>query len=975
MPSNLAPSSVCALLTLALPASAQSLIGLLPVGSPHDHAGDAFGRELTVIGDLDSDGHADLAVLATDDGSGAQNGPSWVRVVSGSDGRPLRTYLVGEIESLESLETIADFDGDGVADLLVGEPAYSIGGTERGRVRVISSRTGLQLFSKVGAAAFDHFGSAVADAGDVDGDGIPDVLAGAPGVAISGPGGGADKGRFYLYSGADGSVLEARSYGTGDAEFGTAIAVLDDVDGNGRPQIAVGAPGNGKVFTYELLGGSPTLTADHGGRFGEVVAAVGNFDGLGGRDLVASDPTYDDQYSSGGLLYTTPKAGRVCVLSSSTGSVLAEWSPASHSSEAGWQLLDAGDVTGDGVGDVLVSGRQPNGDAVSGQPQRFWVVSGISILLGSTEVESVFETFVANRDIARAGDRNGDGLEDFWFGRPFVSSLGDGAGAVELRSLASQELFVASGGHLGTGIGDALAVLDDLDGDGRAEVAVGAPHDGPGDVVSRGTVRVMSGDQLVWEAQGDIADELGAALALLDDLDGDGVRDLLVGAPFDTVGQGRPGRAIVHSGATGAVLRSHGGFAQGERFGDAVCAVPDVDGDGILDYAVAAPEASGSFLRQGRVELFSGATGATLWSLEGFGGRFGTAIAGSEDFDGDGAGDLLVGAPFEIVSIQAFGAGRVYRVSGATGTILGSQAGGQALMRLGSSVASAGDLSGDGVADYLVGAPLFNGTATDDGRVELRSGADDARLWSENGAVGSRLGASVAGLGDVNLDGVPDFAVGEPVAIDFATFLVKGRVRFYSGVDFDWFRSLTPTETKSRFGETLTRGGDLDGDGIIDVAVGAPLASATGMPACGRVFTYTQRPIGTEIYGQATASCAGEHGLIALDPIHPGDTLTLRFAGLEPGVIPILIGSFAPTPTPVPLPNGSILNVDLALLLQLELLPPATAEFVSRSYPVPNNPLLQGLTIYYQGAAAWPTLCPEVLLGLSNSRGLSVTIQ
>ncbi|MEO0653116.1 MAG: integrin alpha, partial [Planctomycetota bacterium] len=537
--------------------------------------------------------------------------------------------------------------------------------------------------------------------GDVDGDGTPDVLAGAPGVDVSGPGGSADKGRVMLYSGATGVQLGAKSYGIGPAEFGTAIAVLDDVDGDGRPVIAVGAPGDGKVFVYEVLSVAAPLTADYGGRFGQVVTAVGNIDGLNGRDVIASDPTHDYNYSSSGILYSTPDAGRVYLVSSWNGNLLAAWSPSAHSLEAGWQLLEAGDVTGDGVDDLLVVGRQPNGTPISGHPQRFWSVSGASLPSGSLEVEEVLQTFVANRDVERAGDRNGDGLEDFWFGRPFVDGLGSGAGAVELRSLESQELFVASGGHLGTGIGDALAILDDLDGDGRAEVAVGAPHDGPGDVVSRGTVRVLSGEQVLWSVEGDLADELGAALAVLDDLDGDGVRDLLVGAPFDNVGLSRPGRASVLSGATGVQIRSHGGPLQGDRFGDAVCAVPDVDGDGIGDYAVAAPEASSTFLREGRVELFSGATGATLWSVDGFGGRFGSAIAGSEDFDGDGAGDLLVGAPFELVSLEAFGAGRVYRVSGTSGNVIGSQAGTQPLMRLGSAVASVGDVSGDGLADYL----------------------------------------------------------------------------------------------------------------------------------------------------------------------------------------------------------------------------------------------------------------------------------
>ncbi|MBI1382700.1 MAG: hypothetical protein GC161_16620 [Planctomycetaceae bacterium] len=955
------------LLTLSCPlAAGQELIDLLPVGPAHDHAFAGFGTDIARVGDLDSDGFTELAVLAS-------GSIQYVRIVSGKDGRPLRTFLLGDVESLEP---IADFDGDGVADFLTGEPEYSVGALDRGRVRVISTRTGLQLLSLVGGSAGDRFGTALADAGDVDGDGRSDVLVGAPRAATGGPTGGADKGRVYLYSGASGAELAWWSKGGGDALFGTSLAVLDDIDGNGKPLVAVGAPGNGMVFVFELLSTSPGLTVDGGGSFGSVVAAIGNFDGLGGRDVAVCDPGFDYTIIEPfGPDPTFPNAGRVSFVSSSTGQVIDAWSPTISNVEAGRRLLDVGDVTGDGIGDVLIASRPPGTGLFGPTPQNLWVASGAEILAGNVDADLLFSSVNTFADFARAGDRDGDGREDLWFGRPTLSGPDANAGAAHLSSVQDYDILVESGGHLGTGIGDAVAILDDLDGDGRAEVAVGAPHDGPGGLLSRGTLRVLSGTQLLWSVDGAIAEELGAAVAKLDDLDGDGYCEVLVGIPNGQVGIGRRGKAQVLSGIDGSPVRTHLGALSGERFGDAVCAVPDVDGDGVDDYAIAAPEATTGFLRAGRVVVFSGANGVPLSEAFGVSGRFGTAIAGSEDLNGDGAGDLIVGAPFAFVSAQAFGAGSVHRVSGATGLEIGANFGTQALERMGSSVASVGDLSGDGVADFLVGSPLYNNTATDDGRVQLRSGANGSVLWTGVGAVGSEFGSAIASIGDVDFDGVPDFAVGEPEALDFASFFVKGQVRFYSGADFAWIRSVLPTASNTRFGESLAGGGDLDGDGLFDLVAGAPFGDADGQPACGRALTYTQRALGTTIYGQATASCAEEHTFLALDPVDPGDTLELRFAGLAPGTLPILLGCLAPTASPVPLANGALLNVDLALQVLVQVLPPSTGSFVTAPLPIPNNPLLVGLSLYFQGAALWPAPCPALPLGLSTSRGLAVTVQ
>ena len=188
------------------------------------------------------------------------------------------------------------------------------------------------------------------------------------------------------------------------------------------------------------------------------------------------------------------------------------------------------------------------------------------------------------------------------------------------------------------------------------------------------------------------------------------------------------------------------GFANGDRFGHAVTGLGDVDGDGADDYAASAHlKTVGGQAQRGRVYAFSGATGDLLWSQKGEAGgdQFGFAIAGVGDGDGDGVPDLLVGAR-RLDNAGKSNTGRAYLLSGVDGAILWTFTGGATNDEVGSAVSGLGDIDDDGRPDTLVGAPgKLNGT----GRVYALSGVDGSIIYATTGtAPGGRFGFALSGL-------------------------------------------------------------------------------------------------------------------------------------------------------------------------------------------------------------------------------------
>ncbi len=415
--------------------------------------------------------------------------------------------------------------------------------------------------------------------------------------------------------------------------------------------------------------------------------------------------------------------------------------------------------------------------------------------------------------------------------------------ATSVPAAAQQELARLHGAAAGDRFGYSLAFVGDVDADGHADFAIASP--GANGV---GALTVYSGrTQAVlhtWHGGG-AGDFYGGAVCGAGDVDGDGHADVLVGAPrgvkylVSQVG----GYVELRSGATGAVLRQVVGPAAPRGFGAALAAGADFDGDGVADWLIGAPGGPGS---KGAAYVYSGASGALLRThvpppattpgLPGLG--YDVAILG--DIDGDGVADYVLGAPV----ILTPGFSYVQTFSGATGESLWRTVQPTDVLdeEFGYSLAALSDISGDGLPDLVVGARQGAAFGPTRGRVYLLSGADGAVLTSYAQGVGAInsvcLGSAVAELGDLDGDGRPEFAGGAPGHQPEIQFTSSAPTRIWSSTAQAALLTLPlPASPLNGFGHTLASG-DASGDGLRDLLVGEPYADVNGTSS-GTVYVYT----------------------------------------------------------------------------------------------------------------------------------------
>ena len=306
----------------------------------------------------------------------------------------------------------------------------------------------------------------------------------------------------------------------------------------------------------------------------------------------------------------------------------------------------------------------------------------------------------------------------------------------------------------------------------------------------------------------------GAAVTAIDNLDRDGLDDMVVGAPFANTSAGPDsGRIHAVSAADGRLLWTLGAEAEGERFGSALARIGDVDRDGVCDLAVGAWRHGPDW--SGRVYLVSG-HGRALWAVDGVGvnEEFGRVLCGPGDLNGDGIPDVAVGAWLHDGEAGE-NAGRVVLLSGHGFEIshLDGQAQGD---WFGASLAAPGDLDGDGLADLLVGTPQADGPEGlwNAGRAQAFSGLGHEILRMDGPLRRGRLGTSVAALGDLDNDGRSETAIGAPGAAYGAGLVV---VVDAHGMPL-W--TLAGGAEDEALGSALAGGGDLDGDGLPDLLAG-----------------------------------------------------------------------------------------------------------------------------------------------------------
>lgn len=328
------------------------------------------------------------------------------------------------------------------------------------------------------------------------------------------------------------------------------------------------------------------------------------------------------------------------------------------------------------------------------------------------------------------------------------------------------------------------------------------------------------GEPETWEVEAGRRENLhayGSSMVVVRDADADGVEDLLVGAPC--LGTEEPGYADLLSGATGERILRFEGEAPGDEFGFAVAAGCDLNRDGTPELVITARAAAGEGARRGVVSVYDGRTFKKQRELAGEEdhGFFGESVCCPGDIDGDGRGDLLVGAPG-----AAEQRGHVLLFSGpakrANETLRGRRRGDA----FGSSISGLEDLNGDGHADFGVCAPFAGSRIAQAGCFVAYSGQSLRPLRTLYGPESMCwFGVSAVNPGDLDGDAVDDLLIGAP-ATSLGDQSAVGWVGSYSGATGDSLAVYPGSEPGEFFGRSLAAGFDWDGDGVGDWAVGAP---------------------------------------------------------------------------------------------------------------------------------------------------------
>ena len=554
----------------------------------------------------------------------------------GSRGFVLRGESAGDLAGY-SVASAGDVNGDGFDDIIVGAPWYQLDGYSRGKAYVVYGKAegfsdlALRRLRPADGIAllgerpdhdiwtdrpYEQAGTSVATAGDVNGDGIDDLIVGAPGhydlkgaaYVVYGKAEGLQSLTLGILSPEHGFTI---SGGWSATALGFAVAAAGDVNADGLGDIIVSAPNaDGSGFDYWA------------GRTYVIFGKVGGYDGFSPGDL-------------------TPSTGFTIVGDSSNDG-------------SGNSVASAGDVNGDGFADVIVGamygddGGESAGEAyvIFGHAGGFGVAGVVDLTGLTADVGFVVQGGSAGDglgvSVAAAGDLNGDGYGDIIVGASGDAGGGDQAGAayvlwgkaggfgarIDLNTLAPADGFVIQGDQAGDFAGWSVSSAGDINGDGFDDIIVGAKLGDKGDA-DAGAAYVVYGratgfgsrldltdlsDTDGFTIRGDRAgDQAGYSVASAGDINGDGFDDLIVGAPHgDDIAEdageayvifGVAPTEAVHRTGTAVANTIHGGF-----------------GDDVLD-------------GRGGDDVLLGAEGDD--ELKGQGGN--------DDLDGEEGNDKLIG--------------------------------------------------------------------------------------------------------------------------------------------------------------------------------------------------------------------------------------------------------------------------------------------------------------------------------------------
>ena len=893
-----------------------------------DAVNDYAGRSVSRAGDVNGDGYADLIVGANLADVGTRGNAGEAYVVFGKPDDPSDPFgsLDGAGRRFVDLTELAPEDG----------------------------------FIIQGDANLDRAGGSVSGAGDVNGDGFADLLVGAP----LGDDGGNNAGEAYLIFGKadgfgnamgivdldglaqeDGFIIRGDAPGDG---AGTSVSAAGDVNGDGYADLIVGA--NGADVTksegdtrdnageaYVLFGGPAGLSTEAAAVLGTdandlalnadgaatvVLAGAGddvlNIDGFGPDDLLRFDggTGTDTLRLSGGDLSLDLSTLAGTRLSSIEHIDLSGSGPGMNNNSltlTRQDLLNLSEVRTRGTDGTEASRAELRVDGNAGDRVNVigdWMRADATQDIGTTTY-NVFDNGNARLLVNTAVSVD-------------ITRL---LGSIDLSELSAAEGFVIQGDAAGDQAGYSVSGAGDVNGDGFADLIVGArygddggdnageayvlfggPDSTPPQVIDLTNLAAADGFIIQGDAPGDFA---GRSVSAAGDVNGDGFADLIVGANGgDDSGGVNPGEAYVVFGKAstprvvdltslaagdGFILRGDQGGAPGATNGDnagiSVSGAGDVNGDGFADLIVGAylgddggTNAGEAYVVFGkasnpRVINLSGLAPADGFIIQGDApyDNAGRSVSGAGDVNGDGYADLIVGA--HIGSDGGYSTGEAYVVFGKQGDF-GNLMGGRRVVDLSSlaagdgfiiqgdapydnagfSVSGAGDINGDGYADLIIGARGGDDGGDNAGEAYVVFGKQDgfgrvidlSSLTAGDGfiirgdAPGDNAGFSVSAAGDVNGDGFADLIVGARDGDDGgdnagAAYLIFGKAPDPSDPSSNPFGSdmggrrvidltgLAPEDgfiiqgdtDGDRAGRSVSGAGDVNGDGFADLIVGA----------------------------------------------------------------------------------------------------------------------------------------------------------
>jgi hypothetical protein len=896
---------------------------------------DCFGISVSSAGDVNGDGYDDIIVSAQR--STELNVKGYAKIFLGSP-TGLQKPAAWKVEAAQGnwgfaqrVASAGDLDGDGYGDIVIGAPYYDDGENNEGAVfvwygknlRTCTPGTPCSVTSAShdwryeSGLAGDLLGHSVASAGDVNGDGIGDLIAGAVNYDTY-------RGRVFVWYGQPGvglgaSLRPADWIRSGEAQhhrFGSSVSTAGDVNGDGYDDILIGSTSYTLTWegvVYLFYGGVVPFEEDpwrYSSRQAETqlgfsVSTAGDVNGDGFADILAGAPYYDEigQVDSGALYFWYGSAGGM-----GANQRPPDWKVTTGhvDDRLGFSAAFAGDLNGDGLSDIVAGAPGwDNSTAYDrGKVYVFYGSPGGALTyhgMGNPDPQANAQF---GYTVASAGDVNGDGYSDVIIAAPFFDQDGADRGKVYLWHGSAQGTglfqrapdWTAIGEGAGHRFGFSVASAGDVNGDGYGEVIIGAQYYNNGQTYE-GAAYLWSGSNAgllpdyVWRVESNkYGTDLGYVVAGAGDLDGDGYGDLVVGAQgYDNV-QENEGAVFVWYGinlldcfatrcqaymdlpGSGSNWKYESNQA-GAQLGWSAASAGDVNGDGYSDLIAGANLWDGAAADQGRVYVWFGSASGLgpdpNWSAVGEGGsdptghRFGWSVGTAGDVNGDGFDDIIIGSLGYSESVKAW-EGAVYVFYGSAGGIQADfwkYRSDRTETRLGISVSSAGDVNGDGYADILAGALGYDSGHTDEGAALLWYGSAEGLKNNLDGTNGkepdwriesdqanAQLGHVVASAGDVNGDGLSDILLGAYL-YDFPSRADAGTVYLYHGAETGLRAEardlLAGDQAQARLGAAAASAGDINGDGYSDLIVGAP-GYGGGL---GRVYVYPGSPHGFDLSG------------------------------------------------------------------------------------------------------------------------------